>query len=330
MHHRFVDETIINIKAGNGGPGCVSFHHEKFKEFGGPDGGDGGKGGDVYLLPDSRVNTLNHIRHNKLYKAQNGLPGEGRNRTGRNGNDLVIKVPIGTQVFDETRSDLIADLTEEKPWLAATGARGGKGNAFFKSSTHQTPRFSQPGEDTRDLIFYLSLKMIADIGLVGFPNAGKSTLLRALTSANAKTGDYPFTTLEPNLGVLTLSNSKNVIMADIPGIIEGASRGQGLGLSFLKHIERVKVIIYVLDVTMSEVKDELGLLKNELREYNPELIQRPSIIVFNKTDRIKDKDFLKEWISSYEYSEKNTLTISALNKVGLKNLLDRIEAILNS
>lgn len=330
MHHRFIDETLIHIKPGNGGPGCVSFHHEKYKEFGGPDGGDGGYGGDVYFLPSATINTLNHIRYNKIYKAKNGLPGEGRNRTGRKGEDLVIKVPLGTQVFDESKKNLITDLTDEKPWLASKGARGGKGNAFFKTSTHQTPRFAQPGEETEIQAYFLSLKLIADVGLVGFPNAGKSTLLKALTSANAKIGDYPFTTLEPNLGVLDLNYRKKVIIADIPGIIEGASHGQGLGLSFLKHIERVKVIIYVLDVTMTEVKNELDLLKKELNEYNSELIQRPSIIVFNKVDKIEDNEFLNQWIASYKDLGMENVTISALNQSGLKNLLDKIETILRN
>ncbi len=332
MRHRFIDETPLHVKAGNGGAGCISFRHEKYREFGGPDGGDGGKGGNVYILPSQSVNTLNHIRSNKIYRTQNGQPGLGRQKSGKDGRDIHIKVPLGTQILDADTNEVIHDLLTEEPYLLAEGARGGRGNTFFKSSTHQSPRFAQPGEETVESHYILSLKLIADAGLVGLPNAGKSTLLKALTEANPKTSDYPFTTLEPNLGVLNVSFARQIIIADIPGIIEGASKGHGLGLSFLKHIERVKVIIYVLDINAADVEAELNLLKHELSQYNPRLLERPSIVVFNKIDKMDDEGFTSDWISSYQKGSSlmdgsEVVGISALKNMGIKNLVDKLEAI---
>lgn len=322
--HRFVDETTIELKAGNGGPGAVSFRHEKYVEFGGPDGGNGGAGGNVYFEASSAINTLSHIRHDRKYYAGNGHAGGGQNKTGRDGKDLIIKLPLGAQLLNPLTHTLIHDFTDEKPFLIAKGGRGGKGNAFFKSSTRQSPRFSQPGEQREPQHFMLSLKLIADVGLVGFPNAGKSSLLKALTKANPQIANYPFTTLSPNLGVLDVSVYKKIHLADIPGIIEGAAKGVGLGISFLKHIERVNLILFVLDMTNALVKEELEILRTELDTYNPVLNKRPFLVVFNKIDLIDDKNFLAEWIDSFQAEGIHPIAVSALSGEGLDVLRKNI------
>lgn len=245
---KFTDIISIHIKAGNGGPGSVAFRKEKYIPYGGPDGGDGGKGGDVYIEADRRYYNLSHFFSDRIYKAENGGHGSGQNMHGKDGEDLVIKVPPGTVVMNIETNEIMADLIDEgMPFKVASGGSGGRGNAFFKTATHQTPRFAQPGMPGEEFSVNLNLKLIADIGLVGLPNAGKSTLLGAITNANPKIGDYPFTTLTPNLGVVEYNDSIVYKIADIPGIIEGAHMGHGLGLSFLQHIERVKCILYILD-----------------------------------------------------------------------------------
>ena len=316
------------MKAGNGGAGAVSFRTEKFIPMGGPDGGDGGKGGDIYVVADPRIINLSHFHSNRLYAAKNGSQGMGRNRNGKNGDDLFLKVPIGTSIYDE-HGNLLVDCINEEPYLLSEGARGGRGNAFFKSSTMQAPQFAQPGEQTEELQITLSLKMIADIGLVGLPNAGKSTLLKALTHAAPKIGNYPFTTLSPNLGTLEVSPAKTCVIADIPGIIEGASKGHGLGISFLKHIERVQLILFVLDVTMADVEAELAILRKELESYNPALNERPFLIVFNKCDLI-DPEFEKEWLDHFRKLNLDPIAISASQRRGLKELLEAIDRALQS
>lgn len=318
--HRFIDETHIHLKAGNGGAGAVSFRREKFVEFGGPDGGNGGKGGDVYFQAFSSINTLSHIRHDRKYYAGNGKSGRGQNKTGADGKDLYIKLPLGTQLLHPYSHELVHDFTNEEPFLIAEGGRGGKGNAFFKSSTRQSPRFAQPGEECQSMQFLLSLKLIADVGLVGFPNAGKSSLLKALTHASPQIANYPFTTLSPNLGVLDISVYQQVHLADIPGIIEGAAKGVGLGISFLKHIERVRLLLFVLDAANAHVKDELEILRKELDSYNPLLNERPFLVVFNKIDLIDDKDFLHEWLESFHKDEIYPIGISTVTKEGLPEL----------
>ncbi len=313
---RFVDETPIRVKAGNGGAGCISFLHEKFLEFGGPDGGDGGDGGDVYFVADPRVMALGHIRPERLYKAENGQPGMGNKCSGRRGQDLIIKVPFGTELIDPESGEVIHDFIDEEPFCAAKGGRGGKGNAFFANSVRQSPKFAQPGEETEERQFRLALKMIADVGLVGFPNAGKSTLLKSLTHANPKIAGYPFTTLTPNLGVME-HEAGQITVADIPGILEGASRGYGLGLSFLKHIERVKLLVFVLDIATAHGTDELKILKSELSSYNKKLLQRPSLVVFNKADLVDDRQFLTDYIASFKAEGIDCLTVSAMTGEGL-------------
>ena len=324
---KFIDEIHIQVKAGNGGPGCISFRREKFIPLGGPDGGDGGKGGNVYIQSDPRIINLEHLQKDRCYSAGNGEHGSGVNRTGKDGEDITIKVPYGTVLYND-EGELVHDFLDDEPFLVAEGARGGKGNAFFKSSTFQSPRFSQPGEHCEKFGIKLSLKLIADVGLVGFPNAGKSTLLKTLTRANPKIGDYPFTTLSPNLGTLELDNKHTCIIADIPGILEGASKGYGLGLSFLKHIERVRLLIFVLDVTMTDVEDELRILRSELDSYNQNLNKRPFIVLFNKCD-LMEEEFLNEWVASFKKIKLNPVLVSAINSTNLDKLVSEITRLLS-
>ncbi len=292
---KFTDVINIRIRAGHGGAGCVSFRREKYIPNGGPDGGDGGKGGDVYVVADRRYYNLSHFFPGRVYSAENGQYGMGRNRYGRDGEDFTIKVPPGTVIYNEETGEVIVDMIEEdKPFRIATGGIGGKGNAFFKTSTHQTPRFSQPGMPGDELEVKLNLKLIADIGLVGLPNAGKSTLLAAITNANPKIGDYPFTTLTPNLGVVEYNDGVVYKIADIPGIIEGAHKGHGLGLSFLQHIERVKCIFYIIDVSEDDLLYTLELLKNELATYNEDLLNRESGILLSKIDLVSPEELDKK------------------------------------
>ncbi len=318
--HKFVDEVLIRVQAGKGGAGEVSFLREKFIEFGGPDGGDGGDGGDVIFTTSEQLLALSHIRPEQVYRARNGFPGEGSNCHGKKGADLVIRVPYGTQIIDPHTGALLHDFTEPGTFVAARGGRGGKGNAFFRTARRQAPRFAQPGEETEEREFLLSLKMIADVGLVGFPNAGKSTLLKALTHANPKIANYPFTTLSPNIGVIEDLLHRPVIVADIPGILEGASKGYGLGLSFLKHIERVRIIIFVIDLENAFVEDEMHILRSELVSYSPELLNKPALVVLNKIDRFEDKKFLKEFIASYQAQGLEPIPISAQTGEGMEKL----------
>lgn len=323
---RFTDTTSIRIKAGNGGPGAVSFHREKFIAKGGPDGGDGGKGGNVFLKADIRLHNLSHLFKDRLYRAENGSAGMSNNRHGKDGDDLTVRVPAGTQVIDPETDEVIADLIEDgSTFLAGSGGIGGKGNAFFKSSTFQTPRFSQPGMPGDEKRVILNLKLIADIGLVGLPNAGKSTLLSRITNARPKIADYPFTTLIPNLGVFQSNEGTIYKIADIPGIIEGAHRGLGLGLSFLQHIERVKAILFIIDITGGDLAYTLTLLKSELDTYNTELTTKPYYVLLNKID-IVDDDTIKEKILSL--NEPNVLAISATAGTNLETLIEILDRLM--
>jgi GTP-binding protein len=323
---KFTDTISIGIRAGKGGPGSVSFRREKYIPKGGPDGGDGGKGGDVYFVADRRYYNLSHFFPDKIYSAQNGKTGMGKNKYGLNGEDLIINVPPGTQVIDADTDELIADLIEEDiPVLAAKGGIGGKGNAFFKTSTHRTPRFSQPGMEGEEFRVLLNLKLIADIGLVGLPNAGKSTLLSKLTNAKPKIADYPFTTLIPNLGVVERKNGTFYKIADIPGIIEGAHKGLGLGLSFLQHIERVKGIIYLIDCREEDMSYNLKLLKSELGTYNESLLKKPYLIAVTKIDLISAEE-LKTKLAGFK--EKKIIPLSSVSGENLDDLLKKIDKIL--
>lgn len=323
---KFIDEVPIVVAAGHGGPGSVSFRHEKFAEFGGPDGGDGGRGGDVFIQSDIAIQTLDKFIPLKHYKAGAGSHGEGRNRSGSRGQDLVLKVPVGTQVHDTITGELLFDFTSEDILHSVVqGGRGGKGNAFFKSSTHQTPRFAQEGEEGEAREITLTLKLLADLGIVGLPNSGKSTLLSKITDAHPKIASYAFTTLHPNLGVVKRENDTvRYTIADIPGIIEGASMGLGLGLSFLKHIERVRGIIYLFDASSIDVAMEFKLLKQELRTYNKFLIKKPSLIVLNKIDLVNDPDYINELTQQFPKT-MSVLSISAETGEGLDKLLNKID-----
>jgi GTP-binding protein len=323
---KFTDTIEIRIKAGHGGAGSVSFRREKYIPRGGPDGGDGGKGGDVYIVANRSYYTLSHLFKDRLYAAENGHQGEGRKKDGQNGNDLIVKVPVGTELIDADTGESLGDLVEEdSPIKVAIGGIGGKGNTFYKSSTLQTPKFAQHGIPGEERKIVLNLKLIADVGLVGLPNAGKSTLLSKITNANPKIADYPFTTLVPNLGVVERRPGVVYKIADIPGIIEGAHLGHGLGLSFLRHIERVKVILYMIEATSDDPKYVLSLLQSEIESYNKVLARKPSCIILSKTDLVTD-DQIKKAVKAF--GRKKVISVSSETGYNIEHLLDEIEKLL--
>lgn len=286
----FVDYAEIEVAAGKGGDGAVSFRREKYIPKGGPDGGDGGKGGDIYILASDDLSTLLDFRYKKVYKAPDGKRGGKNNRTGQGGDDIHIKLPVGTVVKDLNSERVLADLTSDgMEVLLAAGGKGGRGNARFKSSTNQAPRTAENGRPGENLKISLELKSIADVGLVGFPNAGKSTLLARLSAAHPKIADYPFTTRIPNLGIVPLKGYRSFVLADIPGLIEGAHLGKGMGIKFLRHIQRTRVIVYLIDITSHRPGDELDILKREMVSFDPGLLEKPSITAFNKIDLIPER-----------------------------------------
>lgn len=281
---RFADYAKLYLEAGNGGPGSVHFRREKFVPFGGPDGGDGGRGGDIVLRGNRNMNTLLDLRYKKFLKAAHGGPGEGGNRTGRDANPIVLDVPLGTVAFEAETRRHIGEVTEDGQELViAAGGIGGKGNSYFKTDVNQSPRYAQPGTPGEHIVVEIELKLIADVGLVGYPNAGKSTLLAALSAARPKIADYPFTTLEPNLGVVAFPDYRSFVMADIPGIIEDAHLGKGLGLQFLRHIERNRMLLLVISGE-SDIETEYGVLINELREYREDLLEKPRLVAVTQLD----------------------------------------------
>jgi len=290
---KFIDKAKIYVKGGDGGRGCVAFRREKFVPFGGPSGGNGGKGGDVIIEADDRLQTLMDYRYKRHYRAKNGQPGSGSNKHGKSAEDLVLKVPVGTVVKDAETGEIIADLTEKgQKVIVARGGKGGRGNAAFKSPTNQTPTTAEEGEKGEERWIELELKLIADVGIIGFPNAGKSTLISTLSHARPKIADYPFTTLIPVLGVLEFDIGDSVVLADIPGLIEGASEGAGLGHEFLRHIERTKFLIHLIDISDFRERDPVEafeIINRELENYSPELINKPQIVVGNKIDILSDK-----------------------------------------
>ena len=290
---QFVDEATIDVRAGNGGHGCLSFRREKYVEFGGPDGGDGGAGGHVYVLADSNLNTLVDYRYERSYKARNGEPGKGRQMTGKSADDIYLKVPVGTTVVDVDTDEVLADLTADgQAVMVAKGGRGGLGNVHFKSSVNQAPRKTTngiPGEVRR---LRLELKVLADVGLLGMPNAGKSTLIRAISAAKPKVADYPFTTLVPNLGVVKVDRYRSFVVADIPGLIEGAAEGAGLGIRFLKHLARTRLLLHVVDIAPpdGEPADQIDAIADELDRFSPALAEQERWLVFNKIDLLPDQE----------------------------------------
>ena len=291
---KFLDQAKIYIKAGNGGSGSASFRREKFIEYGGPDGGDGGNGGSIIVESDRNLNTLIDFRYAQHFKAQHGKPGSKRNKTGANGKDLILKVPVGTQIYEEDNNTLIYDFTKNKEkYLVASGGKGGLGNVRFKSSTNRAPKKKTNGKIGEEFWIWLQLKVIADIGIIGKPNAGKSSLLAALTRAKPKIANYPFTTINPNLGV-TYYDGKEVTLADIPGLVEGAHKGIGLGDKFLRHIERCKVLLHLIDISEEDLISVYKKIKFELSTYDKNLTKKKEIIFFNKSDLLDDKEINKK------------------------------------
>lgn len=324
---RFVDEAIIKIDAGNGGNGCVSFRREKFIPRGGPDGGDGGDGGSVYFEASVDLNTLVDFRYMRHYKAQNGQQGMGANCSGKKGEDLILKVPVGTMVYDIDTGELLGDIsTPGEPILIAQGGFHGLGNTRYKSSVNRSPRQSSPGSPGEARHLRLELRVLADVGLLGLPNAGKSTLIRAVSSSKAKVADYPFTTLHPGLGVVSVSVHKSFVMADIPGLIEGAAMGAGLGHRFLKHLSRTCVLLHVIDIAPLDESDPVVTGKaiiNELAEYSPELVNKPRWLVLNKIDMIPDEVEREERIQSIVKGldwKGKVFSISAISSQGTQQL----------
>ena len=321
---KFLDQVKIYIKAGNGGNGSPSFRREKFIEFGGPDGGDGGKGGSIILKSERNLNTLIDYRYQQHHKAERGGGGAGKNRTGRGGENLILKVPIGTQVFEEDNKTLIYDFKNEKEeFVAANGGKGGLGNNRFKSSTNRAPKKFTKGTVGEEYVIWLQLKTIADIGIIGLPNAGKSSLLASITSATPKIANYKFTTLNPNLGV-AVYDDKEITLADIPGLIEGAHTGIGLGIKFLKHIERCKTLIHLIDITEENIENLYKQVRNELGKYSKNLLKKDELIVFNKIDLI-DKNKLKEKKDKFSKKTKNeVLAISTFDKASVAKIKSKL------
>ena len=321
---KFLDQVKIYIKAGNGGDGSPSFRREKFIEFGGPDGGDGGKGGSVILKAEQNLNTLIDFRYQQHHKAKRGENGAGQNRTGKSGEDLILKVPLGTQVFEEDNKTLIYDFTKiSEEFIAAAGGKGGLGNTRFKSSTNRAPRKFTKGTQGEEFTIWLQLKTIADIGIIGLPNAGKSSLLASVTNANPKIANYQFTTLNPNLGVASYDD-KEITIADIPGLVEGAHKGTGLGIQFLKHIERCKSLLHLIDITSEDLKKSYQQVKNELKKYSNKLTKKRELIVLNKIDLIDEKE-VNHIIKDFKKNTKSeVIAVSTFNKSSVSKIKSKL------
>ncbi len=318
---KFIDEAKVFVKSGDGGDGCLSFRREKYIEFGGPDGGNGGKGGDIVVVGTKSLNTLVDYRFKKHFKAKKGRSGSGRNRTGASGEDLTLKLPLGTEIL--INDEIIADVTSDDKIILFPGGRGGKGNINFKSSTNRAPRKTTPGEKGYESDIVLRLKILADVGLVGFPNAGKSSLLRKISAAKPKVADYPFTTLEPKLGVVR-ANDDEVVVADIPGLLAGAHKGNGLGFQFLKHIERCKSIIHLIDVTNEDIFNEYKTICEELDKYDQSIKKKKKIIALNKCDLITDSQIKKIKKDFENELQNNVYMISAISGYGIEKITKQI------
>ncbi len=328
---KFIDEAIITVQSGSGGRGCVSFRREKFVPRGGPDGGDGGKGGDVVLATTLRKRTLYQFRYQRHFKAKNGAHGQGKQKTGKNGQDLIIEIPPGTLVTDAETGQVIKDFVEPgETLIVAKGGRGGQGNTKFKTSTHRTPRFAQPGEPGEIKTFQLELKLLADVGIIGLPNAGKSTLISSVSSARPKIGDYPFTTLSPSLGVVRTDWGEPFVIADIPGLIEGAHKGTGLGIRFLRHIERTRILVHLVDAAAIAMEDPLKnyhTINKELSMYRQKLVEKPQIVVLNKMDLPGTKQLAASFQSALKGIK--VVLISAFTGQGIKDLTSQIIQLLD-
>ncbi len=333
-----IDNAKITIKSGDGGRGCVSFRREKYVPKGGPNGGDGGKGGDVVFQADNSLATLIDFRYKRTYRAPSGVPGLGGDKTGKNGKDIVILVPCGSIIKDFDSGYILADLIENgDSYLAVKGGKGGRGNARFATSTNQAPRQAEPGIKGEEKIIEIELKMIADVGLVGLPNAGKSTLISKISAAKPKIADYPFTTLQPNLGIVRYKDYQSFVVADIPGLIEGAHTGKGLGIRFLKHIERTKVLVFLIDATLIPYKEnkieDYEILVNELKSYDKKLLEKPKLICFSKIDSLTPdqvRELSKIKFTKGRSKEKITvLNISSVSGENIPKLLDEIWMLLH-
>ncbi len=326
----FIDRATIFIRAGKGGNGCVSFRREKYIPRGGPDGGDGGKGGDIVIVADPSYDTLIHLTHHPHYRAKNGGSGLGSQMTGGDGADIIIPVPLGTVISDFDSSQVLVDISQiDQRFVIARGGKGGLGNERFKTSIHQSPTESTPGEPGEERTLQLELKLLADVGLVGLPNAGKSTLLRAVSRATPKVADYPFTTLSPHLGIAELSSERRLVVADIPGLIEGAAAGAGLGHDFLRHIERTAVLVHVLDIAPLDDSDpakNYEIIRQELLDYSVELAEKPEIIVFNKIDLVPEEDRadrVKKLIAKLRLPRgENPVLVSGATGTGVREMLE--------
>jgi len=323
---KFFDEAFITVQSGDGGRGCVSFRREKFVPRGGPDGGDGGKGGDVILKSTSHRRTLYPFRFKRQFKAQNGSHGQGKQKTGKNGDDLIIEIPPGTLVIDEDTNEIVKDFTQpDETCVIAKGGRGGQGNSRFKTSTHRAPRFAQPGEPGQFLKLKLELKLLADVGLIGLPNAGKSTLISVISSATPKIADYPFTTLTPTLGVVSTGWGEPFVAADIPGLIEGAHTGVGLGTRFLRHVERTRVLVHLIDASIIDPQNPLAeyeTINRELANYSPQLVEKPQIVALNKMDLPGTKEAVKAFKAAV--NDREVFQISAATRKGVKKLISKM------
>ena len=324
----FIDRTKIRIQGGHGGNGVTAFRREKFVPRGGPSGGDGGRGGDVWIVADASLNTLLHLRYNPLHVAGRGLHGEGSNRSGKDGDDAIVRVPLGTQVFDPRTNELLFDFDEDgQRWLAARGGRGGFGNAHFATSTNRAPRYHQEGSPGEEFELQLELKLLADVGLVGFPNAGKSTFISTVSAARPKIADYPFTTLEPHLGVVDLGDFHTFVIADIPGLIEGAHEGHGLGDRFLRHVERTKVLLHLVDVSSASGRDpanDYDVINRELAAYDSDLALRSQIVVATKIDALDERERLEHLRARAREDEKPFFAISSVTGAGVRELINEI------
>jgi len=320
----FVDKVTITVKAGDGGNGCVSFHREKYIAAGGPDGGDGGTGGHIILQVDDNLSTLMDFRYKRKYVAENGIDGQGSRKSGKDGKSLVIKVPRGTLVRDAETNEIIKDMSDDEPYILCRGGKGGWGNTHFATPTRQAPRFAKSGMPGESHDVVLELKLLADVGLIGFPNVGKSTLLSVVSRAQPKIANYHFTTLYPNLGVVYVEEGVSFVMADIPGIIEGASEGAGLGHDFLRHIDRCRLLVHVVDASGSEGRnpvEDFDAINLELKQYSPELATRPQIVVANKTDIMTDESLLQDLKEHVEALGYPLITISAAAHLGTRELV---------
>lgn len=330
----FTDQIILELSAGKGGNGIVAWRREKYIPKGGPTGGNGGKGGSLILQADTQIFSLDWYRNRRILKAENGASGGPNLRQGRSGKDLILKVPCGTLVKDVDTGELLHDFTKDQEmWIACKGGRGGRGNESFKSPTHQAPNFCTEGTEGQIRKVELELKLIADVGLVGFPNAGKSTLISALTDVRVKIAPYPFTTLQPNIGFFECEDYKRIFIADIPGIIEGAHQNRGLGFEFLRHIERTKLLVFVLDASGIDGRnptDDFRVLQKEIASYNPEMMQRPALVALNKIDTEESQEHVEKFRETYMSELKNIHLISAIQGEGLPNLIQEIEQIVRS